>query len=162
MRTHVFLQKGTWLKCALHAHTTNSDGELAPTDLVRHYEQAGFDALVITDHWIRTVEPSTERLLVVPGTELDALRGDGKTYAHVLALGVAFGLLWIAYADVAYTKHPIGKLILFCVAGALTVLWAIVPRPDRFEPPGPRIEPQDQPDLFKVRDGFRGRGHVGV
>ena len=88
MRTHVFLQKGTWLKCALHAHTTNSDGELAPADLVRHYEEAGFDALVITDHWIRTVEPSTERLLVVPGTELDALRRDGKTYAHVLALGV--------------------------------------------------------------------------
>ena len=70
MRTHVFLQKGTWLKCALHAHTTNSDGELAPADLVRHYEQAEFDALVITDHWIRTVERSTERLLVVPGTEL--------------------------------------------------------------------------------------------
>jgi len=88
MHSHVFLQKGTWLKCALHAHTTNSDGELAPADLVRHYEEAGFDALVITDHWVRTVEPSTERLLVVPGTELDALRRDGKTYAHVLALGV--------------------------------------------------------------------------
>ena len=88
MRTHVFLQKGTWLKCGLHAHTTNSDGELAPTDLVRHYEQAGFDALVITDHWVRTVEPSTEGLLVVPGAELDALRRDGKTYAHVLALGI--------------------------------------------------------------------------
>jgi hypothetical protein len=88
MFAHVFHQKGTWLKCALHAHTTNSDGELAPAELVRHYEEAGFDALVITDHWIRTVEPSTERLLVLPGTELDALRRDGKTYAHVLALGV--------------------------------------------------------------------------
>ena len=69
---------------------------------------------------------------------------------YLLAIGVAFGLLWIAYADVAYTNHPIGKLILFCVAGGLSVLWAIVPRPDRFEPPGPRVEPQDQPDLFKV------------
>lgn len=69
---------------------------------------------------------------------------------YLLAIGVAFGLFWVAYADVAYTKHPIGKLILFCVAGGLTVLWAIVPRPDRFEPPGPRIEPDDQPDLFKV------------
>jgi predicted metal-dependent phosphoesterase TrpH len=88
MSAHVFHQKGTWLKCALHAHTTNSDGELAPADLVRHYEEAGFDALVITDHWVRTVAPSTERLLVLPGTELDALRRDGKTYAHVLALGV--------------------------------------------------------------------------
>ena len=85
MRAHVFLQKGTWLKCALHAHTTNSDGELSPSDLVRHYEEAGFDALVITDHWIRTIEPSTGGLVVIPGTELDALRRDGKTYAHVLA-----------------------------------------------------------------------------
>lgn len=88
MSTHPFHQKGTWLRCALHAHTTNSDGELAPADLVSHYEEKGFDVLVITDHWIRTVEASTDRLLVIPGTELDALRGDGRTYAHVLALGV--------------------------------------------------------------------------
>lgn len=88
MRAHVFRRRGIWLRCALHAHTTNSDGELAPSALVRHYEEAGFDALVITDHWVRTVEPSTERLLVVPGAELDALRRDGKTYAHVLALGI--------------------------------------------------------------------------
>ena len=88
MPANVFHQTGTWLKCALHAHTTNSDGELSPRDLARHYGDAGYDALVITDHWIRTVEPSTERLLVIPGTELDALRQDGKSYAHVLALGV--------------------------------------------------------------------------
>jgi predicted metal-dependent phosphoesterase TrpH len=88
MPTHPFHQKGTWLRCALHAHTTNSDGELAPSELVRHYDEAGFDALAITDHWIRTVEPSSDRLVVLPGTELDALRRDGRTYAHVLALGV--------------------------------------------------------------------------
>ena len=48
---------GLWLRCALHAHTTNSDGELAPELLVRHYEWAGYDVLAITDHWVRTVEP---------------------------------------------------------------------------------------------------------
>ena len=89
VNTHAFHRGGTWLRCALHAHTTNSDGELAPADLVAHYEEKGFDALVITDHWVRTVERSTDRLLVLPGTELDALRADGRTYAHVLALGVA-------------------------------------------------------------------------
>jgi hypothetical protein len=88
MLKHPFHQKGTWLKCALHAHTTNSDGELAPSELVHHYQEAGFDVLAISDHWIRTEEPSTERLLVIPSTELDALRPDGRTYAHVLALGV--------------------------------------------------------------------------
>ncbi len=45
---------GLWLRCALHAHTTNSDGELAPDLLVRHYEWAGYDVLAITDHWVRT------------------------------------------------------------------------------------------------------------
>ena len=47
---------GVWLRCALHAHTTNSDGEMAPDMLVRHYEWAGYDVLAITDHWVRTVE----------------------------------------------------------------------------------------------------------
>jgi predicted metal-dependent phosphoesterase TrpH len=83
-----FAADGIWLRCALHAHTTNSDGEMSPSLLVRHYERAGFDVLVITDHWIRTVEPSTERLLVIPGTELDASMGAPGREAHVLAFGL--------------------------------------------------------------------------
>ena len=78
---------GTWLRCALHAHTTNSDGELAPDMLVRHYEWAGFDVLATTDHWVRTDEPSTRRLLVIPSTELNAVVSEGDD-AHVLALGL--------------------------------------------------------------------------
>jgi hypothetical protein len=83
-----FADGGAWLRCALHAHTTNSDGELPPDKLVRHYEWAGFDVLAITDHWVRTVVPSTERLLVVPSTELDASAGDRSLNPHVLAFGV--------------------------------------------------------------------------
>ena len=77
---------GTWLRCALHAHSTNSDGELGPDLLVRHYEWAGFDVLATTDHWVRTDEPSTKRLLVIPSTELNAVVGE-RDDAHVLALG---------------------------------------------------------------------------
>jgi hypothetical protein len=79
---------GLWLRCALHAHTTNSDGELAPDLLVRHYEWAGYDVLAITDHWVRTTSPSTERLLVIPSTELNAHAPDRQNDAHVLGLGV--------------------------------------------------------------------------
>lgn len=82
-----FDDPGAWLRCALHAHTTNSDGELAPELLVRHYEWAGYDVLAITDHWVRTDEGSTKRLLVIPSTELNAVVGDGED-VHVLALGV--------------------------------------------------------------------------
>lgn len=78
---------GTWLRCALHAHSTNSDGELGPDLLVRHYEWAGFDVLATTDHWVRTDELSTKRLLVIPSTELNAVVGE-RDDAHVLALGV--------------------------------------------------------------------------
>jgi hypothetical protein len=85
--TGPFDSPGAWLRCALHAHTTNSDGALPPEKLVSHYEWAGFDVLAITDHWVRTIEPSTDRLLVVPGAELDA-RVNGKGDAHVLALGL--------------------------------------------------------------------------
>src|SRR5690348_1684560 len=79
---------GDWLRCALHAHTTNSDGELPPEMLVRHYDWAGYDVLAITDHWVRTAERSTRGLLVIPSTELNATVGDSEDDAHVLALGV--------------------------------------------------------------------------
>jgi hypothetical protein len=80
---------GEWLRCALHAHTRNSDGELPPAMLVRHYEWAGFDVLAITDHWVRTEAASTARLLVIAGTELDASLDGRPGAAHVLAIGVA-------------------------------------------------------------------------
>ena len=83
-----FAAPGTWLRCALHTHTTNSDGELAPELLVRHYERAGYDVLAITDHWVRTVEPSTRNLLVIPSTELNAHAPTREHDAHVLALGL--------------------------------------------------------------------------
>jgi hypothetical protein len=84
-----FAEPGAWLRCGLHAHTTNSDGELTPSLLVGHYERAGFDVLAITDHWVRTAEPSTERLLVLPATELDASMGEPGREAHVLGFGIA-------------------------------------------------------------------------
>jgi hypothetical protein len=82
-----FSAEGSWLRCALHAHTTNSDGELGPDMLVRHYDWAGYDVLAVTDHWVRTDEPSTKSLLVIPSTELNAVVGEDED-VHVLALGV--------------------------------------------------------------------------
>jgi predicted metal-dependent phosphoesterase TrpH len=115
-----FETPGVWLRCALHAHTTNSDGELSPRLLVRHYERAGFDVLAITDHRVRTEEPSTENLLVLPSTELDVRLKADRT-AHVLGLGIAAepatsttelptleaAAAWItANGGVGYLAHP--------------------------------------------------------
>ncbi len=109
-----------WLRCALHAHTTNSDGELAPRTLVKHYERAGYDVLAVTDHWVRSDPPSTERLLVLPSAELNC-ELPGERDGHVLALGIDDALAslegdrldlagtgaWIvAHGGVAYLAHP--------------------------------------------------------
>ncbi len=85
---NAFAAQGRWFRCALHAHTTNSDGELAPEYLVRHYDWAGYDVLAITDHWHRTVEASSKGLLVIPSTELNARCPTMHDDAHVLALGL--------------------------------------------------------------------------
>ncbi len=111
---------GTWLRCALHAHTTRSDGELSPDELVRHYERAGFDVLAITDHWVRTEAESTDRLLVIPSSELSCVL-PGAAEGHLLAFGIdedplefvrtrpdlAAAAAWVAeHGGVAYLAHP--------------------------------------------------------
>jgi len=79
---------GVWLRSALHSHTTSSDGEMSAEMLVRHFEWSEYDVLALTDHWVRTVQRSTRKLLVIPSTELNARVGTSGDDAHVLALGV--------------------------------------------------------------------------
>ncbi|HEY0873518.1 MAG TPA: M48 family metallopeptidase [Vicinamibacterales bacterium] len=69
---------------------------------------------------------------------------------YVLAFGIAGALLWIPYAEWAYLGRIHPKIALMCVAAAGAVLWAIVPRPDRFEPPGPRLDASQCPALFAM------------
>jgi predicted metal-dependent phosphoesterase TrpH len=51
------------LLCELHAHTTWSDGSQTIGQLVDSYGQAGFDVLCITDHVVRTDDPTSESQL---------------------------------------------------------------------------------------------------
>lgn len=67
---------------------------------------------------------------------------------YVLALGLAAGLLWIPYAGFSTDTRIPAKLVFFCVAGAGAIVWAILPRPDRFEPPGPAVRADAEPALF--------------
>jgi len=75
---------------------------------------------------------------------------------YVLALLIAGGLIGIAYAYAAYGKHIQVRVIIFCGIGALTILWSILPRIDRFVPPGPPLKPEDQPRLFAAIKGVAG------
>ncbi len=74
-----------------------------------------------------------------------------------LALAIAGGLLYLIYIDVTVASTIHLRLVIGALIGAATILWAILPRPDRFEPPGPELGEREQPALFEdlraVADG---------
>ena len=112
--------EGEWLRAALHVHSTNSDGELSARGVAQHYARAGYDVVALTDHWHRSVAPSTAGLLVLPGVELNCLLPEDRD-GHVLGIGIerdpselegerrdlAETAEWIVGAGgVAYLAHP--------------------------------------------------------
>jgi hypothetical protein len=84
----LFSGDGLWLRCQLHAHTTNSDGEASPEGLCGHYASAGFDVLAITDHW-HVTDCARDDLVVIPSSELSCLSSSPQGEAEALAIGVA-------------------------------------------------------------------------
>lgn len=82
-------QPGVWLRCALHVHTTESDGWLTPPVQRRYHAWAGYDVLSITDHDRSTPEPPGEDdLLVVGGTELSLTAPKSGGPLHLLGIGI--------------------------------------------------------------------------
>ena len=97
-----FTSPGQWYRANLHAHTTNSDGDLSPEDCAEFYRRAGYDILALTDHWCVSevgarpaVPPRTGSIrarqavpLVVPGVELDGGRPAQGTSYHIVGLNL--------------------------------------------------------------------------
>lgn len=71
---------------------------------------------------------------------------------YLLAIGIAAFLVWIPWAEwtAAHRIHP--KLALVCLAGAAIILWSVIPRPEKFEPPGPELMRSQHPKLFGLID----------
>lgn len=69
---------------------------------------------------------------------------------YVLGLSVAVGLLWIPYAEWTYAGTIHIKVLAVCVGAAFAILWALVPRVDKFTPPGPTLDRASHPDLFHL------------
>ena len=91
---------GVWLRCALHAHTTETDGWLTPPVQRRYHAWGGYDVLAITDHWKRTEAPSTKQLLVLPSVELNCIL-PGARDGHVLGYGLSFALLALTLRELS-------------------------------------------------------------
>jgi hypothetical protein len=81
-----------WFKGNTHCHTTNSDGDETPQNVVKWYWNHGYHFLVITDHDVLTdIKPlNTEEFdnfLLIPGEEISD-KYDGAPL-HLNALNIA-------------------------------------------------------------------------
>ncbi len=90
-----------WFRGNLHTHTTNSDGDSPPDEVVAWYRDAGYDFLALTDHDLLTL-PSDHAaaagpMLLVHGEEVTA--GD----VHVNGLGISATIPPVIGASVAET-----------------------------------------------------------
>ncbi len=69
---------------------------------------------------------------------------------YVLALALAAALAYIPYAEWNYAHRLHFRLAFGCIAAAVIILWSIIPRVDRFVPPGPELTPDRHPEMFKA------------
>lgn len=76
-----FEAEGNWYKGNIHLHTTNSDGALTPEETCKVYREAGYDFVVLTDHW---------KITPVPAVPPDFLALSGVEYhtgnCHIICL----------------------------------------------------------------------------
>ena len=90
MRKTNFIENGIWLKGNLHAHSTNSDGDLPPERVIRAYREKGYHFLSLTDHNIFTAYPeyNSENFLMLPGTEISCTLNQEKgMHLNVISKG---------------------------------------------------------------------------
>lgn len=74
---------------------------------------------------------------------------------YALAVGSAVGLVWLGFKLFSWLEYMRGRAIIavgiagvVCLAAAAIVVWSVLPRWDRFEPPGPEITGAQHPELF--------------
>jgi len=80
---------GDWLKGQLHLHSTHSDGADPPAEVIRDYEERGYDFIAFTDH--RTVPPAEDldvptRMVVIPGEEYVCSKRSGDQELGVIGI----------------------------------------------------------------------------
>ncbi|MDD2708195.1 MAG: CehA/McbA family metallohydrolase [Verrucomicrobiae bacterium] len=90
MNENPFQAEGQWLKGNTHTHTTVSDGDLSPKDMVEKYREAGYDFVFITDHDRLTDVSglSSGSCLALPGEEVTCDRVKTGGLYHIVALDI--------------------------------------------------------------------------
>jgi hypothetical protein len=96
VRPPAFASTGRWYRGNLHAHSDRSDGVASPEEVVAAYRDAGYDFLVLTDHfearWDWTVtDTSAARdaaFTTLLGAELSSADWDDEDVYWVNAIGL--------------------------------------------------------------------------
>ncbi|HEU4394412.1 MAG TPA: M48 family metallopeptidase [Planctomycetota bacterium] len=69
---------------------------------------------------------------------------------YAFSVALALGLFAVAWWMMSGRDRVNGYLLVACIVGGITILWAVVPRWERFVPPGPRLTRERQPRLFAL------------
>lgn len=77
-----------WFKGNLHTHTKRSDGRLEPAEVIGLYASKGYDFLALTDHWKRSPDNESDKLLTISGVELDRSVDVRDGIFHIVGIGM--------------------------------------------------------------------------
>src|SRR3712207_6133232 len=91
-----FGERGRVFRGNIHTHSTRSDGALPPEAVCAHYAEAGYDFLVLSDHFtarygfpITDTKPfRTNRFTTIPGAEVHAPANSHGELWHIVAAGL--------------------------------------------------------------------------
>ena len=103
-------------KANLHMHTTHSDGKYEPSEIIRLYQEAGYDAVAFTDHHTTNDTASYDGLgmTLLSGAEIHPVNPRHGNRWHLLCLGVPHALRCRDYStpqEVIDAVHAAGGLV---------------------------------------------------
>ena len=109
------------LKANLHTHTTNSDGTLAPQEVIRRYAANGYGVLALTDHrQVHKIAPYDPMgMILIQGAELHPLN-PGRTNWHLVALDLPDDFKHVNAAETGESAQEIIDLV--AAAGGITAV----------------------------------------
>ena len=83
-----FTQPGTWYKGSLHIHSTASDGERTPQEVIAWYRDRGYHFVAFTDHMVLARgQQLDDGFVVLGGIEVHGTDPQSGDY-HIVGLGL--------------------------------------------------------------------------
>lgn len=106
-----------WQKVGLHMHTARSDGTPSFEDALSIFRGAGYDAVAVTDHWLRCESGSFEGMTVISG-------GEYNIGGHATEIGVYHIVGLFMKADPSITREDNAQRIIDAIheVGGMAVL----------------------------------------